>query len=319
MNHRLNRGLSRLRIEFEEKVTRRRFTMPPELIHADRISSALECIQRRWPESFDSANDPESPIFIFSAGWRSGSTLLQRLIVSTGETIIWGEPLGDAAMIQRLAQSISAITDTWPPDSFFDRESGASGLSDKWIANLSPDIGFLRSSHRALFQEWLGKSAKGIFGAERWGLKEVRLTIHHAKYLKWLYPKARFLFIYRHLFDAYRSWKGNRWKSVWPGYYPKSPVVFARHWRNLLEGFLEGYRDVDGVLIRFEDLVSGKVDLSGIASYLQVDELNSSVLKKTVRTTGGDQSVRKNPLTIYDRIMLTWTGGSLLAKLGYNR
>ena len=39
-------------------------------------------------------NDSYSPIFIFTTGWRTGSTLLQRLITSSGETLIWGESGG---------------------------------------------------------------------------------------------------------------------------------------------------------------------------------------------------------------------------------
>ena len=35
----------------------------------------------------------EQPVFIFSAGWRSGSTLLQRMIMEFNKNIIiWGEP-----------------------------------------------------------------------------------------------------------------------------------------------------------------------------------------------------------------------------------
>ena len=34
-----------------------------------------------------------SPLFILSAGWRSGSTLLQRLIISAKGVVIWGNLL----------------------------------------------------------------------------------------------------------------------------------------------------------------------------------------------------------------------------------
>ena len=36
----------------------------------------------------------KGPVFLFSAGWRSGSTLLQRLITHGGEVMMWGEPFG---------------------------------------------------------------------------------------------------------------------------------------------------------------------------------------------------------------------------------
>ena len=42
-------------------------------------------------------NDNEEPIFLLSAGWRSGSTLLQRLIMSDSNVLIWGNPTMNAA------------------------------------------------------------------------------------------------------------------------------------------------------------------------------------------------------------------------------
>ena len=291
--------------------------MPCELKHSCRISKALVSIKERWPASINLKNDSEYPVFILSAGWRSGSTLMQRLIISSNKVAIWGEPLGDAAIIPRLAYSISVISRNWPSDNFFNYDPDLSRLSGQWIANLTPDVIFLRLSHRAFFKDWLGNPAKERFGVERWGLKEVRLTIDHAQYLKWLFPKARFIFIYRNLFDAYRSWKGNRWRSVWPGYYSNSPVAFARHWRYLLEGFIRGYQDVDGLLVKFEDLISNKIDLDDIANYIGVKKLDHSILVKKIGSPRPELMKTKMKLNFYERYILSIIGHPLLGKSGY--
>lgn len=300
-----------------EMIVRRRFTLPPELRHTSKLSDALQQIDKRWPQCGVPTDDPERPIFIFSAGWRSGSTLMQRLVVSSGEVAIWGEPLADAAMIPRLGHSISTITGNWPSDTFFSLVGDLSELSGRWIANLTPEIRFLRSALKAMVQEWLGTPAKEKFSVERWGLKETRLTIDHARYLKWLFPNARFIFIYRNPFHAYRSWKGNRWRSSWPGYYTKSPVAFARHWSFLLKGFLDGYREVDGMIVKFEDLIEGKVNLCEIANHLEVKDIDSGILNKKVGGPGAEVTKEKKRISPYDRMVLLLICNSLLKKLGY--
>lgn len=49
------------------------------------IEDGLLAIRRRWPELFD-RDDEEAPVFLLAAGWRSGSTMLQRML--TGRCLI---------------------------------------------------------------------------------------------------------------------------------------------------------------------------------------------------------------------------------------
>ena len=300
-----------------ESFVRRRFTMPSELKQSHKLSSALNCIDQRWPNNIDPSNDSERPVFIFSAGWRSGSTLMQRLLISSNEVFIWGEPLGDAALIPKLGGVVSRINSTWPPDHFFYNDPDLNSFSKKWIANITPPIRYLRSSHRLILQNWLSKPCKERYGLDRWGLKEVRLTIHHAKYLKWLFPNSRFIFIYRNPFDAYRSWKGNLWGDMWPGYYSRSAIAFIRHWRLLMEGFLEGYKEVDGLLIKFEDLISGEINLTQIANHIKVRKIEPSVLDKKIRSPNAMKEKAKKRVLLHERFIISSIGKSLLEKLGY--
>ena len=302
----------------QESITRRKLTIPRELRAAHKLSDTLNCIEQRWPTLSPTENDQEQPIFIFSAGWRSGSTLVQRLVVSSGEVLIWGEPLGDAALIPVLCRALSRISLTWPKEEYFDDDVSLSTLSSKWIANLTPPISYLMSSHRSILHEWLGISVKNLYGLPRWGLKEVRLTIDHARYLKWLFPQARFIFVFRNLFDAYRSWKGNLWGDRWPGYFSRSPVVFARHWKLLLEGFINGYKQVDGLMIKFEDLISGKIDLDQIAAHIRVGKIDRSVLEKKVGSPNAHRQKPAKKINVYERAILSSIGRPLLNKLGYS-
>jgi hypothetical protein len=237
--------------------------------------------------------------------------------MSSNEVFIWGEPLGDAAIIPRLAGAVARISLEWPRDHYLHENSSGSSLSSRWIANLTPPISYLREAHRALLLQWLSAPAKLRAPKNRWGLKEVRLTIDHARYLKWLFPGARFVFVYRNLFHCYRSWKGNRWGSAWPGYYSRAPIAFARHWCTLLQGFIAGYEEVDGILVKFEDLVSGKMALDEIAQHVRVDHLSSSVLENKIGQPSFKKQKKKKRLNIYERFILSYIGAPLLSAHNY--
>jgi hypothetical protein len=302
---------------FHQLVFSRKFGASPELRRARRINHSLECFDRRWlyADEFEEARDPERPVFIFSAGWRAGSTLVQRLVVSSGEIMVWGEPLGELGTVARLADSLAALNDGYPDDSWVMDLENRDALSSRWIANFTPPMAYLRRAHRTLLLEWLKKPALERYDLHRWGLKEVRLCIDHARYLKWLFPESRFLFVYRDLESCYRSWKGNLWYSAWPDYFSYSPLAFSNHWKLLVKGFIEGYRDVDGMLIRFEDLVAGRISLDKLASHIQVTNIDEDVLKKRVGGPSGIKSKRKKRLHGFERSLLRIRGGSTYRQL----
>src|SRR5688572_31225972 len=81
------------------------------------IPDAINVINSRW--NIESAADREAPIFIFAAGWRSGSTLLQRLLISGGDALIWGEPYSPSDIVGRLTESLRIFSQEFPPHEFF--------------------------------------------------------------------------------------------------------------------------------------------------------------------------------------------------------
>lgn len=55
------------------------------------IPREIDLIQERWSMPWNDTQ--ENPIFIFSAGWRSGSTLIQWMVNSSGNVLIRGNPM----------------------------------------------------------------------------------------------------------------------------------------------------------------------------------------------------------------------------------
>ena len=72
-----------------------------------------------------------SPIFILSAGWRSGSTLLQRLILSAKEVVIWGEPFDKSGIVKNLSNMFLPFCKEWPPENYYLKEENLNNLQSK--------------------------------------------------------------------------------------------------------------------------------------------------------------------------------------------
>lgn len=93
--------------------------------------------------------------------------------------------------------------------------------------------------------------------AERSGFKEVRKDTAHAQYLKWLFPEARFVFIYRDPLEAFRSnaCHGRSWYAAWPSQPVFTGTAFDRHSSRLVNSYLEHVRAGNGMLIACEELI----------------------------------------------------------------
>jgi hypothetical protein len=239
----------------------------------------LEQFDQRW--SLPDVSGGQSPIFVLAAGWRSGSTLLQRLICSTGEVLLWGEPYGRSGLLPAMARSALALRGDWPGPGHFAPETLYSELSRHWIANLYPPAEALKRGFAAQLDALLGVPARQR-GYTRFGLKEVRLHAIDAQFLNWIYPQARFVFLVRNPWDAWASAKGGTWFVRWPDRRIQDAAGFAKHWDWLAKGFLS-WKLPNAMLIRYEDLTGAGVDFNALSRHLGVSDLDLSVLKTRLR------------------------------------
>jgi hypothetical protein len=263
----------------------------------------------------DATNDDKAPIFLLSAGWRSGSTLLQRLIMSDPRVLIWGEPYDECGLIQAIAGSMKAFRPGWPPQEYFYDGTPPDRLTGEWIANLFPSLEDWRKGQRALFDTTFAEPAKRA-GAERWGIKEVRFTAEHCAYLRWLYPKAKFVFLYRNPLDAYRSYcrYGRSWYDTFPDRPVFTPIAFGTHWRKLMQGFLKDAKALDALIIRYEDLVAGHTPLDKLENYLGI-AIDRNVLKARVGTS--ERGGEKGQANALERWLLRRAVAPVAEKMGY--
>lgn len=210
----------------------------------------------------------KSPLFIFSAGWRSGSTFLQR-ICTTSDRIIWGEPYAYSEPFQRMRDQVTPFTNLeWPDTHFFASSRSLDSLNQQWIANLYPEISEMLSAHCAYIHYLFEKPALRL-GYKSWGIKEVRWNMNTALYLKLIFPEAKFLFLVRNPRNAWDSYKrrGKHWFWSWPDHMVKTPTQFGAIWATLAKEFAELHHLVDGFLVRYEDLKNSDT-FNKLQSYL---------------------------------------------------
>jgi hypothetical protein len=253
----------------------------------------------------------DEPLFLLSAGWRSGSTLVQRLVNSGTACFLWGEPYSRADLVPRLADSLRPITDDWPRNADLLHENDGA-VADRWTANLHPGPETLLDGHRALLRTLFAPPA-GAPAGSGWGFKEVRLSAEHALYLQLLFPRAKFVFLVRDPLDAYASYKSWRsWYLRWPDDQVRTAWTYGGLWAELADGFLAEVATVGGIVIRYEDLVSGGAAISALEDLLgaRVDE---EVLAH--RISGHDGGPDR--LSGVERRVIARRTGPVARRLGY--
>lgn len=282
---------------------------------APPAGAAIQSLSRRAQRSVTEPDD--APVFVLAAGWRSGSTLLQRLVMSGRRILVWGEPYDRSCLVQRLAASLAPLGAAYPPAGwiFAPRGGGEARPEDTWAANLYPDLPHLVEAHRAFFDRLYAAPAREL-GYEAWGFKEVRLDAAHAAYLKLLYPSSRLLFLVRNPYDAFASYRAF---AVWYERWPDRPVVSARQygrlWRRLASSFVDRSEALGALLVRYEAVASDPAFADRLARHLGAP-VDRSVLGRRIR--GGGAKTEPQPLTRGERRSLRRAVEPFASRLGYS-
>lgn len=257
---------------------------------------------------------PDDPVFIFSAGWRSGSTLLQRMVLSSGDVLMWGEPWGRCDHVPRLAGALMPISASWPPPGAVigDEHDQGEAYAQQWVAALFPSIDDLIEGHRAFFRT-LYASPAAERGFTRWGVKETRYGIDEARYLHLLFPEARFVFLHRNPYDVWASYRALAFSAYvrWPTDPMRTAHRFGRLWRDLTTGFLEGAHEVGGIVVRYDELLADPGVTDRIADHLGV-KIDPGAQQAHIGASPGKR------LSAVEARLLTRAVGPLAEQLGYH-
>ena len=265
------------------------------------------------------ANGDESedgPIFLLSTGWRAGSTLLQRVLVTDPRLLIWGEPLAEMGLVSRITEMVSDSLSPRDLNLWYDQDyRDLSALTTSWIATLSPPGSDLRLALRSLLDQWLGQPARRL-GFVRWGLKEVRWSAAEAVLLRWVFPRAKFVIISRHPYDCYRSFIDSGWSQLYyrhPEVRIDSAAGFAQHWNRLAVAWSELPAGFPAFHLTYEDLIGGNVDFRELEAFLGIKIVERVALAASV----GGTAVR-NRLNWCERLIIAREAAEGMRALGYS-
>ncbi|NNE42721.1 MAG: sulfotransferase [Gemmatimonadetes bacterium] len=250
------------------------------LRHAERLSGGADY------------NEASAPVFLLAVSWRTGSTLLQRVLMTDPSLFIWGEPWGRMSLFPRLADAVCAIDAEWPREKHLVTNLEADPTKDFVAANLFPPGTDFRAALRDFLVRWF-EPAAAERGFTRWGFKEVRLGAAEALVLRWLFPHAKFVVLLRHPYDAYRSCKDWTLYDRWPDRVVNSAASFARHWNRLALSWQEVREDLDPVVLKYEDLVADGFDFRGLESRLGLKLDESAALGSRVGGTKNKQELTR--------------------------
>lgn len=223
------------------------------------------------------------PLIVTSPTVRCGTTLLQRLLCSARNTLIYGENCGyelefflntyaaKAPLLRMHQGRLDAVL-----------QSVLRGDVNDMIIDLMPDVeGQLRALEESCFKlfayyrEYACKVGRPI-----WGIKFPCLSIGTLNLLRAMVPRSRVIFIHRHLGDCLQSAK------AWQGLSLEGEIrQFCTVWLQNMN-FILG-RSEDRVILRLEyqDLVTQPTQMIELlASFSGAESIDTQVLDKKINT-----------------------------------
>lgn len=247
----------------------------------DPIHGLGELVRATEKESSPCRHDDEVPVFLLATGWRTGSTMMQRLLMTDTSLCMWGEPHGRMGILSRISDMVASFDRAIAPDSVI-LKSRSIQLSGEWIANLYPHTSTLRQSIQSMVYEWLAVPAREL-GFQRWGMKEVRLGYGDAAVLSWLFPRARFVVITRDPFDAYRSalQLGPLWER-WPDRLVRDAYAYGQIWNRLAISWSHAPKEFPARVFRLEEMSDTSPAVCGLSDFCSLNLNPSLALSKKV-------------------------------------
>lgn len=250
-----------------------------------------------------------SPVFVLALGWGSGSTLIQRILMTDASLLIWGEPYGRMGLVTSVTAALTAVNDKWPRERFFERREGEA-LTQEFVANHYPSPADLLAGYRSLLLRTYATPAQRR-GFGRWGIKEVRMSAGDAALLATLFPDARFVVVKRNPYDCYRSSQDMQTRWRYDSVVDRADR-FATLWAQMASTWLDVPGDLRATVVAYEDVVGGRYDFRELERFtgLTLDE------QAALGVRAGQRGNRRE-LSGGDRRTIRKIAGSVMEAMGY--
>lgn len=209
----------------------------------------------------------ERPIFVLAASQRCGSTLIQRLLNSCPEIMVWGELGG---YLNRWLQGMREVR-KWERSFRGQRSAFLTDGYDQFLPNMTPGQEDIDRATTAHLWAMFGLPAIEL-NRPLWGFKEVRYDAGVARFLQDRFPGARFVHLTRNVVDCLLSLK--RWEQSEPGWQREWTALAIRNWERINASFLEVGDELSSLLsVRYEDMIEDpRGFVTRMAGFLELPE-----------------------------------------------
>jgi len=192
------------------------------------------------------------PLFVTAPVTRCGTTLLQRLICSAPNALLFGETVASDLETALSFSSARAFMYAAHRDELRGKLDGVlAGDVNRWLLDLTPHpedyLKALRGEYEAPLIGARDSAAK--HGRAVWGVKYPRWPAGMINLLRMMIPRSKWIYIHRDIVDCLRSAKA---RGELP--YPGDAAAYAQEWATNLTFAMSLPRDERFLVIAYEEL-----------------------------------------------------------------
>ena len=254
--------------------------------------------------SMDEIQRTVSPVFVIGPTARNGITLIQRLLNSSRQIIVYGENTGLMHVLPEFA--MTTITNHQQMGAELDeyRRRFLNGEIEGWTSNLWPDSSQFASVACESFYKgvMVYEQCSREYGYARWGVKNPLGNPYMIPWMLRLLPGCRFVFIHRHLFDVVRSAKARKFITD-----ETQLRKYAQQYQTNMHAVLNTPRDQTMILKHARLVADPEPIIQRLEAFAGVEGIDRTVMQRKINTFPGTQDQGRShtgyiePQTITER------------------
>lgn len=264
------------------------------------------------------------PVIVTAPTPWDGAILVQRLLNSSGQIIVYGENRHFCESLAALVHDAQWIHLTSHKSVEEARARFLSGARDAWSANLWPHTRmYLKHTVETFYGFVLFyQMSSERYGFQRWGIRHCFADVTAFDRFRRLLSRGRFLYVYRNLFDVARSAKARGTLAT-----PDALEQLATTW-SVSVNAVSKMQAENLRIIRYEELFRDAAQsIGGVESFTGVTKIKPDVLEEDRKGTReahehADSQPREareiETLTEAEIETLRQHAGDVLEQLGYN-
>jgi sulfotransferase family protein len=262
-----------------------------------------------------------APVIVTAPTTRCGTTLIQRLLTGSANAFLYGEEI--AAYVASLTQvmvNFLQLTERIGGTMDADFASALAGPVKDWRPAQMPPLGVIQPAFvESYYRIPAALAAHGeSIGRPIWGFKRPDLSRDMLSAMLMLMPRAKVVYVYRHLADALKSAKARRFVTS-----DADVAAFCARWANGLTEVSKLASDQRVLFLKYETLIAEREQVTALLeAFTGASGVSAAAFDIKVNTFAGDvagysptQYIEPAPLTATDIAAIEAHAGPVLAQL----